>query len=70
MKIKSWKSFAKGAKSVRVATEDELATIKVTPYKNQSPKGGFEQITEKSRICTSEPEALGKAILEAFDDCE
>ncbi len=70
MEVKSWNSFVKDTKSLYITTEDELATITVTPYKNKSPKEGFEEITEKSRTCTSEPEALGKAILEAFDDCE
>ena len=70
MEIKSWKTFAKDAKSIDITTENELTTIKVTPCKNQSPKEGFEQITEKSRTCPGEAESLGKTILEAFEDCE
>ncbi len=68
MRLKSWKSFSKSAKVIGISTEDEKVNIKISPYSTEN--SSFEEITEKSRTCTSEPEALGKAILEAFDDCE
>ena len=70
MGVKSWKGFANGAKSIDITTEDELATIKIIPNLFSKKDSSFEQITEKSRTCPGEAEALGKTILEAFEDCE
>jgi len=69
MKIKSWKSFAKNAKDLELILYENK--IEIMPTKNEQPKGFFEFLSEKSRFCPiDDPEALGQAIIDAFNDCE
>ncbi|MGL5720711.1 MAG: hypothetical protein ACRCYP_08010, partial [Alphaproteobacteria bacterium] len=72
MQIKSWRSFAKQAKSIRLEVSQQNE-IKLTPYKNTTKikdAGDFQPIPEKARLCSTDPEELGRAILAAFEDCE
>ncbi len=68
MRLKAWKSFIKSAKVICISTEDERTCIKITPYSTRD--SGFVGLGDKCRVCPGEPEALGRVILEAFDDCE
>lgn len=68
MKIKSWRTFAKGTKSLDIEMDNN--NIIITPLKNMGSKEGFDWLENKSRPAPTDPEKLGRAILEAFDDCE
>lgn len=67
MGIKSRKSFYGVAKSLSIDAEDE-GPIVIVP-KRTDGKGGFDYLEEKKRTGPRDPQALGEAILLAFDDC-
>ena len=70
----SWRAFLKkGAKSLLL--KENKNTITIIPSKNlvaANGKSGLEAsfLENKIRTCSADPEELGKAILEAFNDCE
>ncbi|MGL4825646.1 MAG: hypothetical protein ACRC4G_05590 [Alphaproteobacteria bacterium] len=73
MKIKSWRTFAKNSKILDLKM-DKKYKITIIPTKNllaANIKGGnFSFLPEKTRLCSTDPEELGRAILAAFEDCE
>ncbi|MGL4825489.1 MAG: hypothetical protein ACRC4G_04765 [Alphaproteobacteria bacterium] len=68
MQIKSWGSFMKKSKLLRI--EEIKSNIEIMPCKNSGPRNGYDHLPEKIRHCSTDPEALGLAILAAFEDCE
>jgi hypothetical protein len=70
-KVGSWSVFAKKAKCIGVAMENDQ--IIVTPWqKMKRYKGAFEPVPEKAIImpANSSPEEVGAAIEEAMSRCE
>lgn len=69
MKIKTWKAFQLGAKTLSIRIENSI--ISIHPYKNEGVRAGFTPLgKEKVRTCSLDPAELGQAILDAFKDCE
>ncbi|MGL4426363.1 MAG: hypothetical protein ACRCUQ_01215 [Alphaproteobacteria bacterium] len=74
MQIKSWRGFLKGTKEVDLELETS-GLIKITPMINFidakiKGRGDFYWLYEKTRLSSTDPEELGRAILAAFEDCE
>jgi len=62
--VKSWDAFAKSARCVEI----KFGTNRVSflPTKNLGAKDGFEPLSAQIKSSSSEPEALGAALLSAF----
>jgi hypothetical protein len=67
-KVKSWSAFHKKAQLVSVFREINAPLIELTP--NRHVGRWSEDITEKVRTCTTEPEEIGNAVLAALSDAE
>ena len=48
---------------------EDGSKVMIVPYRYSAAEGGYAPLLEKERWSNHDPEALGKAILEAFEDC-
>ncbi|SRR6266705_305001 len=64
--VKSWTTFAKGAKAVGLNLEND--TITMEPSSDYANEGGTS-LPEKKRYSKPVAQELGQALLEAFADC-
>lgn len=67
-KVRSWSAFHKKALLVGAFREINAPLIELTPCRHVGRWS--EDITEKVRTCTTEPEEIGIAVLAALSDAE